>query len=151
MPTDVTLRSYTPADEVAAIELWRRSWQAAYPAIDFSVRVGWWRERWRNELVPAARIVVAEAGGVMTGFVTVDPRNGYLDQLVVAPDAWGSPTGATLVAEAKRLAPAGVDLHVNQDNARAIGFYEKHGFLKVGEDINPRSGAPTYKMSWRPG
>jgi len=151
MSTDVTLRSYTPADEDTAIELWRRSWQAAYPAIDFSARVRWWRERWRNELVPAARIVVAEAGGVMIGFVTIDPCTGYLDQLVVAPDAWGSPTAVTLLAEAKRLAPAGIDLHVNQDNARAVRFYEKHGFVVAGDDINPTSGRPTYNMSWRPG
>jgi putative acetyltransferase len=39
---------------------------------------------------------------------------------------------------------------VNQDNARAIRFYEKHGFAVAGIDSNPRSGAPLYRMSWRP-
>jgi len=151
MTTDVTLRPYTAADEDTAIELWRRAWQDAYPAIDFAARVGWWRERWRNELVPTARVVVAEANSVLTGFVTLDQRTGYLDQLVVAPEAWGSPTGAALVAEAKRLAPAGIDLHVNQDNTRALRFYAKHGFVVAGNDVNPTSGRPTYKMSWRPG
>ncbi len=47
-----TLRRYEEADEAAAIELWRRSWQMAYPQLDFSERVDWWRDRWRSELVP---------------------------------------------------------------------------------------------------
>jgi putative acetyltransferase len=145
----VALRPYSPVDEDAAIELWRRTWQTAYPGIDFSARIEWWRDRWRNELAPIAQIVVAEADGVMVGFVTVDPRTLYLDQLVVAPEAWGSEAAASLVGEAKRLSPAGLDLHVNQDNARAIRFYEKHGFAIAGDGMNPISGRPTYKMSWR--
>jgi len=64
-----TLRAYTPADEDAAIELWRRTWQQHYPQLDFTARLPWWRERWRNELVPAATITVAERGGVLIGFV----------------------------------------------------------------------------------
>ena len=31
-----TLRPYAPADEDAAIELWQRTWQLAYPQIDFA-------------------------------------------------------------------------------------------------------------------
>jgi putative acetyltransferase len=96
----------------------------------------------------AAKASVAE-NGVMAGFVTVDPRTGYLDQLVVAPEAWGGGVAAALVAAAKRDAPAALDLHVNRDNARAIRFYEKNGFAVSGEEVNPRSGAPIYKMSWR--
>ncbi len=46
--------------------------------------------------------------------------------------------------------PAGLDLHVNKDNTRAIHFYEKHGFVISGEALNWRSGAPVHKMSWRP-
>ena len=141
-PAQLALRAYTPADEDAAIALWQRAWQQAYPQIDFGARLDWWRERWRSELVPACRITVAMAGEAMAGFVTVEPRTSYLDQLVVAPEAWGS--GA-----AKRASPSGLDLHVNCDNARAIRFYEKHGFAISGEETNPRSGAPVYRMSWR--
>lgn len=145
----VTLRPYRAADEDAAIELWRRSWQQAYPDIDFNARVAWWRERWRNKLVPQTTITVAESGGACVGFVTVDPRTGYLDQIVVAPDQWGSATAAMLVDEAKRISPAKLDLLVNKDNARAIRFYEKHGFIHAGDDVNPVSGRPVNRMSWR--
>jgi putative acetyltransferase len=144
-----TLRRYTEADEAAAIELWRRTWQLAYPALDFAARVDWWRERWRNELVPSTVITIAERDGTILGFVTVDPRTGYLDQIVVAPETWGTPLAAALVDEAKRVAPGKLELLVNQDNARAIRFYEKNGFAITGADVNPRSGAPLHRMSWR--
>jgi putative acetyltransferase len=146
----VTLRPYAAADEDAAIELWRRTWQQHYPHIDFSARLSWWRERWRNELVPAATIVLAETNGALAGFVTVDPATRHLDQIVVAPQAWGSDVAAALMTEAKRISPGGLDLKVNADNARAIRFYEKHGFSDAGETVNETSGAAVRMMRWRP-
>ena len=86
----------------------------------------------------------------MIGFVTVDPRTLYLDQLVVAPQRWGSGVGAALIAEAKRLSPAGLDLDVNTDNARAIRFYGREGFVVGGAGVNPISGKPVHRMTWRP-
>ena len=126
-----------PRDEDAAIVLWLRTWQEAYPQIDFAERLDWWRQRWRNELVPNAEIVIAETEGGMLGFVTVDPRTLYLDQIVVAPERWGSGVGAALIAEAKRISPIGLDLDVNTDNARAIGFYGKQGFVISSAGVNP--------------
>jgi putative acetyltransferase len=143
-----TLRAYTSADETAAIELWRQTWQEAYPAIDFAARLDWWRERWRNELVPSATITVAEAAGALVGFVTVNRISGYLDQIVVAPHHWGAGVAEMLLDEAKRLSPEVLELHVNQDNARAVRFYQKNGFAIAGEDVNPRSGAAVYLMKW---
>ena len=148
MSTSFQLRPYRAEDEDAAIELWRLTWQQAYPAIDFTARVAWWRERWRNELVPVAAIIVAEQAHVLTGFVTID-GSGYLDQLVVSPDHWGSKLATALVDEAKRLSPSGVTLKVNKDNARAIRFYERNGFVHAGEDVNPTSGRTVLKMAWK--
>lgn len=144
------LRRYDAGDEAAAIALWLRSWQAAYPQLDFAARLDWWRERWRSELVPSAEIVIAETDGELIGFVTVDPRTLYLDQLVVAPQRWGSGVGAALIAEAKRLSPTGLDLDVNTDNARAIRFYDREGFVVSGAGVNTISGKPVHRMSWRP-
>ncbi len=150
----MSLRRYVPRDEDAAIALWLRTWQAAYPDLDFVERLDWWRERWRNELVPSAAIVIAEAESAenltMVGFVTVDRHTLYLDQIVVAPEHWASGIGAALLAEAKRLSPTGLDLDVNTDNARAIRFYAKHGFLIAGSGVNPISGKSVHRMHWHP-
>jgi putative acetyltransferase len=147
---DVALRRYEPRDEDASIALWHRTWQAAYPQIDFAARLEWWRKRWRDELLPAADVIVAESDGALAGFVTIDPKTLYLDQIVVAPEHWRSGLGALLLAQARRISPRGLDLDVNVDNVRAIGFYLKHGFVIAGEGNNPLSGKPVHRMSWRP-
>ena len=148
MTAPVHLRPYRAEDEDAAIALWLQTWQQAYPDIDFAARVKWWRERWRSELVPNAAIIVAEQEGALVGFVTID-ASGYLDQLVVAPDHWGSELANALVNEAKRRSPERITLLVNKDNARAIRFYQRNGFVDAGEDVNPTSGRPVLKMEWK--
>ena len=148
MTTAFQLRPYRPDDEDAAIALWQQTWQQAYPGIDFAARVAWWRERWRSALVPNAAIMVAEQAGTLVGFVTIDP-SGYLDQLVVAPDHWGSELAKALVNEAKRLSPDRITLLVNTDNTRAIRFYERNGFAHAGDDVNPASGRPVLRMEWK--
>jgi putative acetyltransferase len=147
MSATFRLRRYRAADEDAAIALWQQTWQQTYPAIDFAARVTWWRERWRDELVPNAAIIVAERAGALVGIVTIDGA-GYLDQLVVAPEHWGSRLADTLVDEAKRLSPDRITLLVNTDNVRAIRFYRRNGFAFAGEDVNPSSGRPVLRMQW---
>lgn len=148
MTVSFHLRPYADSDEDASIALWLETWQRAYPAIDFAARVDWWRERWRNELLPMADVVVAEQDRALVGFVTID-ASGYLDQLVVGPAQWGSMLGNALIAEAKRRSPDGVTLKVNSDNLRAIRFYARHGFLKTGEETNP-TGRLVFNMRWTP-
>jgi putative acetyltransferase len=149
--SDFLLRRYDAArDEDASIALWLRTWQAAYPQIVFAERLDWWCKRWREQLVPTAEIVIAEVGGVMIGFVTVNPGTLYLDQIVVAPELWRSGVGAALIAQAKRISPRGLDLDVNIDNERALAFYGKEGFVVTGAGKNPISGKPVHRLSWRP-
>jgi putative acetyltransferase len=147
-----SLRNYEPRDEDASIALWLNTWQATYPQFDFAARLDWWRARWRSEIMAAASIVIAQTqhDAAMIGFVTVDPVTHYLDQLVVAPQFWGFGVGKALIAQAKRLSPAGLELDVNTDNARAIRFYETCGFSITGGGINAFSGRPVHRMSWRP-
>jgi putative acetyltransferase len=149
MSAPFTLRAYDSRDEDAAIGLWFRTWRQAYPDIDFSARLAAWRQRWRDELVPAARIMVAEQDDAMVGLVTID-ATGYLDQLVVDPEQWGSDLGNTLIAAAKRLSPDGITLLVNSDNARAIRFYARNGFVRTHDDVNPLSGRKIQGMKWAP-
>ena len=146
----LSLRPYDANDGDACVALWLRTWQVTYPQLDFAARLDWWRERWRSELVRTADIVIAEAAGDVIGFVTVDPRTSYLDQIVVAPEHWSTGVGAALIAVAKQLSPAGLNLDVNIDNARAIRFYDRQGFSIAGASVNPISGKPVHRMSWRP-
>ena len=73
-----------------------------------------------------------------------------LTGIVVAPEHWGSGVAKVLLDAARQLSPSGLDLDVNTDNARAIRFYEKCGFSRSGAGVNPISGKPVHRMSWRP-
>jgi putative acetyltransferase len=145
----VVLRLYRDDDLEAALALWRRAWDAAMPEVDFGARLDWWKKRWIEELVPQNSIVVAEDQG-LAGFVVIDAESGYLDQIVVRPETWGGEIAKTLLAEAKRLAADGIALDVNQSNGRAVRFYEREGFLRTGESVNPLSGKPTFHYVWWP-
>ncbi len=150
MASKFNLRPYASTDLEAAIALWLRAWGAALPEIDFSARLEWWRERWVRELVPNNRICIAEDKGHLVGFIVIDPGSGYLDQIAVAPEDWGTGAAKTLMDEAKRISPARILLEVNQGNARAIRFYEREGFERAGEGVNPLSGRPTFRYTWTP-
>src|SRR5262245_46007483 len=145
-----TLRRYTPADEAAAIELWRHTWQIAYPHINFDDRVDWWRQRWRDELVPTSTITVAEANGKMLGFVTVDPCTFDIDQTVVAPEAWGLGVASAIIHEAKRISPPRPLLNMKKEQARLSCFYQTTGFGRWGETFHWAWGAPVHKMGRGP-
>jgi putative acetyltransferase len=146
----ILIRPMIPADLPETIDVWVAAWQAAYPAIDFEARRGWTVDRIAELERTGSVSVVALQEGRIVGALVVNPSTGYLDQIVVATEDQGRGVADVLLAEARRLSPAGLDLHVNQDNARAIRFYQKNGFTTAGEDVNPRSGAPIYKMMWRP-
>ena len=90
-----------------------------------------------------------EATGALLGFVTLQPRSGELDQIAVAPWAGRRGLGRLLLNEARSLAPGLITLTVNQDNGQALGFYEREGFVKMGEGVNAMSGLRTWRMAWR--
>ena len=147
---EVTVRPMRPEDLSETLDMWVAAWQVAYPQKDFAAQRGWTADRIAELERTGSQSFVAQHDGRIVGALVVNPDTGYLDQLVVATDCQGRGLAAILLAQARRVAPRGIDLHVNRDNARAIAFYRKHDFRTVGEDVNPRSGAPIYRMSWRP-
>lgn len=147
---EVSLRPYRADDLEPAVDLWRRAWDAAMPEIDFSARLDWWRKRWMDELAPKNEVIVAETAGKQVGFAVIDKKSGYLDQIVVDPALWGSDTAKQLLDAAKQICPRGIMLDVNRDNSRARRFYEREGFVWIGDGKNPISGKPTCRCAWKP-
>ena len=69
-----------------------------------------------------------------------------MDQLAVAPAAFGAGVATAQLTEVKRRAPREVWLSVNQDNPRAVRFYMREGFRIVETDTNPTSGLAIFHM-----
>jgi putative acetyltransferase len=134
------------------VDLWVESWSEVYSGIDFEARRGWFVDHMADWLANGGDRVAAfdESTGAMAAFVLLDERDGHLDQFCIRRDLKGQGVARSLMAEVKRLSPPGVHLTVNAMNQRAISFYEREGFVKTGEGVNPTSGLPIFHYRWRP-
>lgn len=128
---------------VTLADLWVASWRETMPAIDFDARWSWISAVLAD---PANAVLVAERGGAPQGFAVL--AEGLLHQLVVAPEAKGGGVATILLAAAKAHAGTGMVLEVNQDNGRALRFYEREGFRRTGVGRNAGSGLATWHMRW---
>lgn len=137
------MRALRVADVTALVDLWVASWREAMPAIDFEARRAWIAGVLHR---PDYETLVVERGGAPVGFATLE--DGHLHQLVVAPAAKGGGCARLLLDAAKARAPQGLVLDVNEANARAVRFYAREGFRRVGIGTNPASGLPTLAMRW---
>lgn len=68
--------------------------------------------------------------------------NANVDSLFIDPDRRGGGAGRMLMDEAKRLYPAGLTVDVNEQNAQAVGFYERIGFRVTGRTPLDGMGKP---------
>ncbi|MFM9974561.1 MAG: GNAT family N-acetyltransferase [Beijerinckiaceae bacterium] len=146
-----TIHPVSDDERPALLDLWVQSWSEVYPVIDFNARRPWFSSHiieWLSEggFCYQAR---EQPSGRMAGFVMVKPATGHLDQICVAIPHKGKGVAAALMGEARRLCPEGLHLDVNATNSRAIHFYEKQGFIKTGEGVNPSSGLPLYRYHWQ--
>ena len=143
------MRPYRDADLPALLDLWEASWRATYPEIDFADRRDWFAGHLASLRAASAQVCCAEGGGVVTGFITIDPATNDIDQLAIAPAHFGNGLGALLMAQARKSSPTRLTLKVNKDNARALRFYEREGFARIAEGVNPQSGRAYWEMEWR--
>jgi len=105
-------------------------------------------DRGREEIVdPGSMVFVAETGGTARGFARLQAgdvpaevrgkRPVELVRLYVEQAAHGTGVGARLMQHCIDVARAGghdvMHLGVWEHNARAISFYRKYGFVRVGE------------------
>jgi ribosomal protein S18 acetylase RimI-like enzyme len=134
------------ADELAAVLV--ASWRAAYagllPAefladLDVAAR----GQQWREILgAGSGTALVAHRADRMAGFVAVGPAldgapgEGALYAIYVDPASWGTGIGHRLheagLQALREQGFAEVGLWVLRDNARAITFYQRHGWSLDG-------------------
>ena len=104
---------------------------------------------YREHVLATCRVIVAESGGAVVGFVGVDGE-GYVAALFVADEARGQGVGASLLAAAKALRPEGLTLWTFAANAGARRFYARRGFVEAGgTDGDNEEGLPDVMMTWR--
>jgi putative acetyltransferase len=138
------------ADDLAPLAaLWIASWQATLPAIDFAARREWLCDHIHAvERRGGETLCAYDRDGALSGFILLDVPAAVLEQIAITPKLFGSGLGAFLLDAAKVRCEKGLNLDVNADNPRALRFYEKHGFIRLSQGVNPHSGLPVWHMRW---
>jgi putative acetyltransferase len=151
--TAAAVRPRADGDWPALVDLWVASWKATFADVDFDARREWLVQRLRAlEAAGAVTLCLFDgASGAMAGFVTIHPKTGWLDQICIGPDRFGTGAASALLAAARKASPRRIGLDVTADNARAIRFYERQGFREIGEGPRSLSGRATVVMEWRAG
>jgi putative acetyltransferase len=143
------VRAMRAGETEALADVWIAAWKSVPVAVDFDARRGWFVARLEALARAGVDVLVSHGdGGQAVGFVTIERATGALDQLCVAPRHFGDGTARLLLDAAKGASPGRIALDVNADNARALAFYRREGFVETGASVNPLSGLPTLAMEW---
>jgi GNAT superfamily N-acetyltransferase len=135
--SSVTLRPGTTEDAAAVAEVWHEGWHSSHPG---HVPDGLTERRTLaafHERAPrrVADTTVAEVDGRLAGFIMV--VGDEVEQIYVGQAHRGHDVASVLLAEAERqVAATGHDvawLAVAIGNVRARAFYEKRGWVNVGD------------------
>lgn len=159
--TRMTSGSYTisparPNDAEGVYDVMRATWLDTYPNEEHGIshedirariegehaeliaqKIEKWRETIKN---PSRTIIVAKDGDKVVGYVAPfydeNEKHYRVGGLYVLPETQGKGVGHKLIQES--IASIGrehdIYLHVVTYNRKAIGFYERQGFVKTGRD-----------------
>lgn len=112
--------------------------------------------RWVGEkLIPTGGVMIAHLDGEDVGVLatSVSEDIGWIDQLYLAPGYLGQGVGVQLLNHALSILPRPIHLWTFQENARAIRFYEHHGFKAIkytnGENNEEKCPDVLYEYSER--
>lgn len=94
------------------------------------------------DCVEGEEVLVAEAGGGVVGFISVDVADRFIHNLFIAPLWRGRGIGSALLREALALLRGSAELACASRNAAARAFYEHNGWTPVpaaetGGDAEP--------------
>lgn len=80
------------------------------------------------------------------GYLSLDPAENHIWGLYVADTGKG--LGARLIEQAK-VGRTRLQLNTHRPNTRAHAFYERLGFVQVGDPWDGDDGVPEIRMEWR--
>ena len=132
----VTLRPSSPQDSARVIEIWQGAVDATHDFLSAEDRAAI-EEEVRGFLPQAPLMLAVDGDDMPLGFMLVDSR--HMEALFIAPEARGQGVGRLLVEAALAERPA-LTTDVNEQNAQAVGFYERLGFVATGRSDHDGQG-----------
>jgi len=138
------IRNYRETDLEEMVKIW---YEASVHAHSF-VPASFWalnKSAMKQKYLPLAENLVFEKEGKVAGFISLAGEK--VCALFVAPEMQGEGAGRTLLEHAKTL-KVKLSLKVYKENRNALRFYNKCGFVEVGEDIDESTGCAQTLMEW---
>ena len=135
-------------DAATAAEVLLRSRHASVPAIPPLVHTDSNAKKHFTKIVmESADVWVAEVSDVIAGVMVL--KGHWIDQLYIDPDWTNQGLGSALLQRAKAERPKGLELWTFESNLGAQRFYERHGFIAVGQTSGDNEeGAPDIHYRW---
>lgn len=149
--SNVTIRRAREDEHDEIARVWLQSWATVdlkpvteQALADACVRI-------RNELANGWSLYVADDDGRIAAMLAFRKRDGYLDQLFVAPDYHGRGIGKMLLDFTREHLPSEIWLRCASLNDKAWRWYEREGFILEKEAMHPQSGLMMRYYRWRRG
>lgn len=130
-------------------QLWLRAVLATHDFLD-SAAIAELHPLVRDVYLPAVHVWLAcDAGGALLGFSGLSvpesddraPTRAKVEMLFIDPAAHGQGAGTALLDHA-RARHGALEVDVNEQNPRALGFYLHYGFRQVGRSARDAAGRP---------
>lgn len=133
-----TIRRSRPDEGGRVVEIWRGAVDATHDFLSAEDRQA--LDALVCGFLPGAPLwIAADTDDHAQAFMLIEDE--HMEALFVDPAVRGRGLGAALVRHALALHPRlGTD--VNEQNAQAVGFYERMGFRRIGRSDHDAQGRP---------
>lgn len=147
--SNVTIRRALEDEHAKIAQVWLESWATVdlKPVSEQALADA--RVRIRNELENGWSLYVADNNGRIAAMLAFRERDGYLDQLFVAPAYHGRGIGKMLLDFTRQNLPDEIWLRCASMNEKAWRWYEREGFLFEKEEMHGWSGLPMRYYRWK--
>lgn len=137
------------SEAIDIANLYIKSFKKALPTIKLAHSDEDIRKWYLTYLIPKGRTWVAEEGGKIAGFMSLN--GDLLEELYLTPHSQGKGIGSELINKAKELNPKGLKTYTFQINKLARDFYEKHGFVAISFNNGERNeeNEPDVLYEWK--
>ncbi|AYV49429.1 acetyltransferase [Caulobacter flavus] len=132
----ISYRQSFPDDGDRVVEIWRRAVDATHDFLSPEDRAAI-EEEVKGFLSTAPMWLAVDEADVAVAFMLLE--GAHMQALFVDPDHRGTGVGRNLVTLALATQPT-LTTDVNEQNAQAVGFYERMGFVVTGRSPTDGQG-----------
>lgn len=134
----ITIRPSAPADGARVLDIWRDAVDATHDFLTRADRAAI-EEEVKGFLPFAPLWLAVDTRDRPVGFMLLDGAS--MEALFIDPAHRGAGVGRALVNHALGLHPV-ITTDVNEQNAQAVGFYQRLGFVATGRSERDGQGRP---------